>query len=62
MQGVPLMVIAHQLGHADSRMAERHYTHLSSSYIADAIRTNLPEFGIVEKGKVTPISKPRSVK
>ena len=62
MQDVPLMVIAHQLGHADSRMAERHYAHLSSSYVADAIRTHLPEFGIVEKGKVTPISKTRSVK
>lgn len=55
MRGVPLMVIAHQLGHADTRMAERHYTHLAPSYIADAIRAGLPTFGIVEPSKVVSI-------
>ncbi len=41
---------------ARRRMAERHYTHLAPSYIADAIRAGLPTFGIVEKRKVTPIN------
>ncbi len=52
MRGVPLMVIAHQLGHSDTRMAERHYAHLAPSYIADAIRAGLPTFGIVEPSNV----------
>ena len=52
MSGVPLMVIAHQLGHADTRMAEKHYAHLAPSYIADAIREGLPKFGITETSNV----------
>ncbi|RDD63832.1 tyrosine-type recombinase/integrase [Ferruginivarius sediminum] len=38
MRGVPLQVIATNLGHTDTRMVERHYGHLSPSYVADAIR------------------------
>ena len=35
MRGVPMGVIAEQLGHADTRMTEKHYAHLAPSYIAD---------------------------
>jgi integrase len=59
MRGVPLMVIAHHLGHADTRMAERHYAHLAPSYIADAIRAGLPDFGIVERATLTPMRRSR---
>lgn len=52
MRGTPLAVIAKQLGHADTRMTERHYAHLSPSYVADTIRANMPTLGIVEKGNV----------
>jgi integrase len=52
MKGVPMPVVARQLGHADTRMTERHYAHLSPSYVADAIRENFPRLGIVEKAKV----------
>ncbi|MGB5835194.1 MAG: tyrosine-type recombinase/integrase [Thiohalocapsa sp.] len=45
--GVPLKVIAEALGHADTRMTERHYGHLSDQYIANQVRTNLPSFGFV---------------
>jgi integrase len=38
MNGVPLMVVAKNLGHTDTRMVEKHYGHLAPSYIADAIR------------------------
>jgi len=55
MRGTPLAVIARQLGHADTRMTERHYAHLSPSYVADTIRANMPILGIVEKGNVAPI-------
>lgn len=47
MRGVPLPVIAEQLGHADTRMTQRHYAHLSPSYVADTIRASFPELGIV---------------
>src|SRR5262249_26292585 len=33
MAGVPLQVIAANLGHADTRMTERHYAHLAPSYV-----------------------------
>ena len=46
MQGVPMAVIAHQLGHADERMVQRHYAHLSPSYVADTIRKSLPELNL----------------
>ena len=60
MRGVPLIVIAHQLGHTDTRMAERHYAHLSPSYVADTIRAGLPTFGIVKAGKVAPMDSVRA--
>jgi integrase len=42
MQGVPMAVIARQLGHADTRMTERHYAHLAPNYVADTIRASFP--------------------
>jgi integrase len=47
MAGMPLMVVARNLGHADTRMVERHYGHLAPSYVADAIRKHAPRFGKV---------------
>jgi integrase len=49
MGGVPLMVVAKNLGHADTRMVEKHYGHLAPSYIADAIRQHAPRFGFVAR-------------
>ena len=46
MGGAPLMVVARNLGHADTRMVEKHYGHLAPSYVADAIRAAAPRFGI----------------
>jgi len=48
MNGVPLLVVAKNLGHADTRMVEKHYGHLAPSYIADAIRAGAPRFGMVK--------------
>jgi integrase len=48
MAGAPLMVVAKNLGHADTRMVERHYGHMSSSYLADAIRAAAPTFDFHE--------------
>lgn len=55
MNGVPLMVVAKNLGHADTRMVEKHYGHLAPSYIADAIRAGAPKFGTVETTNVVEI-------
>ena len=58
MKGVPMGVIAAQLGHADTRMTERHYAHLSPGYVADTIRAALPALGIVEKTNVRTLAGP----
>ena len=58
--GVPLQVIAAALGHADTRVTERHYAHLSPSFVADTIRANLPELGI-EIGNVRSIKSKQKI-
>jgi integrase len=45
MNGVPLLVVAKNLGHSDGRMVEKHYGHLAPSFVADAIRAGAPRFG-----------------
>jgi integrase len=45
MNGAPLLVVAKNLGHSDTRMVEKHYGHLAPSFIADAIRASAPKFG-----------------
>lgn len=45
LRGVPLQVIAAALGHADTRITEKHYAHLLPNYVAQTIRDNLPTFG-----------------
>ncbi len=52
MNGAPLMVIARNLGHVDTRMVDKHYGHMSSTYIADAIRAAVPRFGVEMDRKV----------
>lgn len=54
MRGVPLAVIAKQLGHADTRMVEKHYGHLSPSYIADTVRAAFGSLGIAELSDAAP--------
>jgi integrase len=56
MAGAPLLVVARNLGHADTRMVEKHYGHLSASYVAEEIRRAAPRFGIGRDDKVIPIA------
>ena len=51
MAGAPLMVVARNLGHTDTRMVEKHYGHLSESYIAEAIRKAAPRLGSPTKAR-----------
>jgi len=50
--GVPLIVVAHNLGHRDTRMVEKHYGHLADTYMDAAIREGAPRFGLVGAGNV----------
>jgi hypothetical protein len=52
------MVVARNLGHADTRMVEKHYGHLATSYLRTAIRSAKP-LGIGEALKVVPMASAR---
>jgi len=56
MNGAPLLVVAQALGHTDTRMVEKHYSHLAPSYAADAIRKAAPIYGI-KPGNVRPLHR-----
>jgi len=56
MSGAPLMVVAKNLGHADTRMVEKHYGHLSNDFVAEAIRRAAPRFGL-EAGNIAPLAR-----
>jgi integrase len=53
--GAPLPVIAANLGHADTRMTERHYAHLVPSHVAQVIRATMPRLGLLEPSAVLPL-------
>jgi integrase len=57
MAGMPLLVAAHNLGHADGRMVERTYGHLSRDYLRKAIRENAPRYGISSGSKLAPLAE-----
>src|SRR5262245_8090447 len=59
MNVVPLMVVARNLGHTDTRMVEKHYGHLAPSYIVDAIRAGAPRFGFTPDKKIVDMAKAR---
>jgi integrase len=56
MGGMPLPVVARNLGHADTRMVEKHYGHLAPSYVVDAVRKHAPRFGVNETSNVKALS------
>ena len=54
MAGAPLLVVAHVLGHSDTRMVEKHYGHLAPGYIRDVVRATALGIGAGEEAeKVT---------
>jgi integrase len=53
MDGVPLIVVARNFGHSDTRMVERHYGHLSNDFMARTIRDLSQPFGTVEQTTIT---------
>jgi integrase len=55
MAGMPLPVVARNLGHVDTVMVERHYGHLAPSYVADQVRKFAPRFGKIGGSNVKAI-------
>jgi integrase len=53
MSGMPLLVVAKNLGHSTTRMVESHYGHLAPSYVTDAVRAHAPRFGFGPDNIVT---------
>jgi integrase len=58
MNGTPLQVVAKNLGHTDTRMVEKHYGHLTDSYLKDEVRKGAPVFGFPKGGKVVALGMP----
>jgi integrase len=57
MGGMPLPVVARNLGHVDTRMVEKHYGHMSEDFVAQAIRDHAPTFGILDVSSVKRIRR-----
>jgi integrase len=55
-RGVPLQVIAEQLGHADHRMTQR-YSHLSETYVGAQVRANALQLGVEPDTKVAALTR-----
>jgi integrase len=56
MNDVPLMIVARNLGHSDTRMVEKHYGHLAPDYIKEAIRKGAPKFGFNPDKKIAQLA------
>jgi integrase len=52
MLGTPLIIVAKNLGHKDTRMVEKHYGHLAPGFVSDAIRKGSPSYGFTPSKKV----------
>jgi len=50
--GMPLIYVAAQLGHSDTRMVERYYGHLAPTALSEAVQTFSPKLGIFGGAKV----------
>ena len=57
MSGMPLLLVAENLGHADTRMVEKHYGHLTQSYKDAMFEKHAPRFGAVEESNVISMEK-----
>lgn len=59
MAGAPLLVVATNLGHTDTRMVETHYGHLAADYVAREIRKAAPRFELEHDRAVVPLRHSR---
>jgi integrase len=59
MGGMPLMVVSKNLGHADTRMVEKHYGHMRRDYLKKMINDHAPRFGIIQDQTMVSIRSER---
>jgi integrase len=52
MAGMPIAVVARNLGHASTKMVETHYGHLRPDFVAEQIKQHAPTFGFKIDTKV----------
>ena len=52
MNGTPLMLVAKNLGHTDTRMVESTYGHLAEDFVTEGIRKGAPRFGQMTEGNI----------
>jgi len=52
MNGMPLLVVARNMGHRDTRMVEQHYGHFGETFVDSAIRAAAPKFGFMKDKKL----------
>jgi hypothetical protein len=55
MAGVPLLVVARDVGHTDTRMVDRHYGHLARSHVTEAIHAGAPRYDVKTPKRVVPL-------
>jgi integrase len=55
MNGMPLLVVARNLGHATTVMVEKHYGHLAASYVDEITRAHAPRWGLSTDTNVKPL-------
>lgn len=58
--GMALIALARNLGHADTRMVEKHYGHLSDQYMRDQVARFAPTFGIQHRNEKVAMLKSES--
>jgi integrase len=46
--GVPLLIVAANLGHSTTKMCEKHYVHLSAEHVRKTIQDLAQPFGLVD--------------
>ncbi len=61
MSGMPLMVVAKNLGHRDTRMVELFYGHLAPDYVKQSVREHGPKYGL-PKSNVEALTPRRETK
>ncbi len=53
--GLPMAYVSAQLGHSDTRITEKHYSHLAPTALAESIRKLAPKLGLGDPANVAPL-------
>jgi integrase len=62
MGGMPLQVVAKNLGHRDTKMVELHYGHLAENYVVKQVQEFGPKYGIADDTNIVPMGAKTSLR